>query len=579
MKICYNKVKTNGTVERTKQMQNILKKNEVGVFALGGLGEVGKNMYVVEYQDEIVIIDAGILFPDDHLLGIDYVIPDYTYLYENRDKIKALIITHGHEDHIGGIPYLLRQMKIPKIYASGIAVGLIKNKMEKHKGFRANIIEYQEYEKLVLGKLSVSFFRTNHSIPDSFGVVVHTPEGRIVHTGDFKFDFTPTGPDANYQRIAGLGKQGVLLLLSDSTNAELKAFTKSEKVVSENIKDIFTRIDGRIIVATFASNVHRVQQIVEASVATKRKIAVYGRSMLRTLEVGSEMGYIKAPAGTFIEPNHINKYPKEKMTIICTGSQGEPLAALSRIAAGTHRQISLMEGDTVIFSSSPIPGNSEGVSKTINMLFRRGANVITNSPLTDTHTSGHAGQEELKLMLKLTKPKFFMPIHGEYRMLKIHSKIGNSTGVRRGREFVMDNGDVLAVTRNSARVAGKVQAGSVYIDGNGIGDIGNVVIRDRKLLSEDGLLSAVITIDKQNKKIIGQPVIISRGFIYMKEHSDLTSEIVALVEREMNRKLENAKTLNINFLKRHLTKVLNTFIYQKTERNPMIMPVIMLVND
>jgi len=561
-------------------MQNkLLKNNEVGVFALGGLGEVGKNMYVVEYQDEIIIIDAGILFPDDHLLGIDYVIPDYTYLYENQDRIKALIITHGHEDHIGGIPYLLRQVKIPKIYASGFAVGLIKNKMEKHKGFRANIKEYQEYEKLVLGKLSISFFRTNHSIPDSFGVVVHTPEGRIVHTGDFKFDFTPTGPDANYQRIAEHGKKGVLLLLSDSTNAELKDFTKSEKLVSENIKDIFTRIEGRVIVATFASNVHRVQQIVEASVATKRKIAVYGRSMLRTLEVGREMGYIKAPSGTFIEAHHINKYPKEKMTIICTGSQGEPLAALSRIAAGTHRQIKLMEGDTVIFSSSPIPGNAEGVSKTINMLFRRGANVITNSPLTDTHTSGHAGQQEQKLMLKLTKPKFFMPIHGEYRMLKIHSQLGLQTGVRRGREFVMDNGDVLAVTRNSARIAGKVTAGSVYIDGNGIGDIGNIVIRDRKLLSEDGLLSAIVTINKENLELIGNPVIISRGFIYMKEHGDLTNEMAEIVDTQVRKKLKQMKNLNINVIKRLIQRVLNQHIYSKTERNPMIMPVVMIVNN
>lgn len=560
-------------------MQNLLNKNEVGVFALGGLGEVGKNMYVVEYQDEIIIIDSGILFPDDSLLGIDYVINDYTYLYENQDKIKALIITHGHEDHIGGIPYLLRQVKIPKIYASGFAVGLIKNKMDQHKGFRANVIEYQEYETLVLGQLSVSFFRTNHSIPDSFGVVVHTPEGIIVHTGDFKFDFTPTGPDANYQRIAELGKKGVLLLLSDSTNAELKGFTKSEKVVSENIKDIFTKIDGRVIVATFASNVHRVQQIVEASVANKRKIAVYGRSMLRTLEVGRDMGYIKAPAGTFIEANHINKYPKEKMTIICTGSQGEPLAALSRIAAGTHRQISLMEGDTVIFSSSPIPGNSQSVSKTINMLFRRGANVITNSPLNDTHTSGHAGQEEQKLMLKLTKPKFFMPIHGEYRMLKIHSQIGLSTGVRKGREFVCDNGDVLAVTRRTARIAGKVQSGAVYVDGNGIGDIGNIVIRDRKLLSEDGLLSAIVTIDKKNNKLMGKPVIISRGFVYMKDHSDLTNEITELVEKEITKKLNASKSININQMKRHMTKILNNHIYNKTERNPMIMPVIMLVNE
>ncbi|AIO18747.1 Ribonuclease J 1 [Candidatus Izimaplasma bacterium HR1] len=560
-------------------MQNILKNNEVGVFALGGLGEVGKNMYVVEYQDEILVIDAGILFPDDSLLGIDYVIPDYTYLYENQDRIKALIITHGHEDHIGGIPYLLRQVKIPKIYASGIAIGLIKNKMDQHKGFRANVLEYQEYEKLVLGKMSVSFFRTNHSIPDSFGVVIHTPQGVIVHTGDFKFDFTPTGPDANYQRIAELGRKGVLLLLSDSTNAELADFTKSEKLVAESIKDIFTKIDGRVIVATFASNVHRVQQIVEASVATGRKIAVYGRSMLKTLDVGGEMGYIRAPGGTFIESHNINKYPKEKMTIICTGSQGEPLAALSRIAAGTHRQIKLMEGDTVIFSSSPIPGNQIGVSRTINMLFRRGANVITNSPLTDTHTSGHGGQEELKLMLKLTKPKYFMPIHGEYRMLKIHSNIGHQTGVRKDRSFVMDNGEVLAVTKSTARFAGKVQAGNVYIDGKGIGDIGSIVIRDRKLLSEDGLLSAIVTIDKKNMRLIGSPVIISRGFIYMREHGALTEEIANLTEREMTKKLKAYKSLNISALKKSLTKTLGDFIRNKTERNPMIMPVVMLVNE
>jgi ribonuclease J len=559
-------------------MQNILKNNEVGVFALGGLGEVGKNMYVVEYQDEIIVIDAGILFPDDSLLGIDYVIPDYTYLYENQDKIKALIITHGHEDHIGGIPYLLRQVKIPKIYASGIAVGLIKNKMDRHKGFRANILEYQEYEKLVLGKLSISFFRTNHSIPDSFGVVIHTPEGVIVHTGDFKFDFTPTGPDADYQKIAELGRKGVLLLLSDSTNAELNAFTKSEKLVAASIKDIFTKIEGRAIVATFASNVHRVQQIVEASVATNRKIAVYGRSMLKTVEVGKDMGYIRAPQDTFIEPNQINKYPASQVTIICTGSQGEPLAALSRIAAGTHRQISLQKGDTVIFSSSPIPGNTQSVGRTINMLFRKGANVITNSPLTDTHTSGHAGAEEQKLMLKLIKPKYFMPIHGEYRMLKIHSKTGLMTGVRRGREFVMDNGDVLAVTKNSARIAGKVQAGSVYIDGSGIGDIGNIVIRDRKLLSEDGLLSAIITINKETNELMGRPVIVSRGFVYMKEQGDLTDEIISLVEREVKQRLTTMKSLNVNALKRLITRLLNQHIYNKTERNPMIMPVVMLVN-
>ena len=560
-------------------MQNkLLKQNEVGVFALGGLGEVGKNMYCVEYQDELVIIDSGILFPDDQLLGIDYVIPDYTYLVENQEKIKALVITHGHEDHIGGIPYLLRQVKIPKIYASGLAIGLIENKMEQHRGLKANIIEYQEFEKIVLGKLSISFFRTNHSIPDSFGIVVHTPEGVVVHTGDFKFDFTPTGPDADYQKIAEIGKKGVLLLLSDSTNAELAAFTKSEKLVSENIKDIFTKIEGRAIVATFASNIHRVQQIVEASLATKRKIAIFGRSMIRTVEVGTDMGYIKAPPGTFIETNHLNKYKSHQITIICTGSQGEPFAALSRIAAGTHRQIKVYQGDTVIFSSSPIPGNFASVSKTINQLFRRGANVIINSPLSDVHTSGHGGQEELKLMLKLIKPKFFMPIHGEYRMLKIHSNIGIMTGVKKGNEFVFDNGGVLAVTRKTARYAGKVKAGSIYIDGKGIGDIGNIVIRDRKLLSEDGLLSAIVTIDQTNLKVIGKPAIISRGFIYMREHEELTKDISTMVAEKIQKKISTMKKVNIVVLKKDIIKFLNEYIYSKTERSPMIMPVIMTVN-
>ncbi len=560
-------------------MQNkLLKQNEVGVFALGGLGEVGKNMYCVEYQNELIIIDSGILFPDEHLLGIDYVIPDYTYLIENQEKIKALIITHGHEDHIGGIPYLLRQVKIPKIYASGLAIGLIKNKMDQHRGLRANVIEYQEFEKIVLGKLSISFFRTNHSIPDSFGVVVHTPEGVIVHTGDFKFDFTPTGPDADYQRIAEIGKKGVLLLLSDSTNAELAAFTKSEKIVSENIKDIFTKIEGRAIVATFSSNIHRVQQIIEASIETNRKVALFGRSMLKTVEVGIDLGYIKTPVGTIINPNHINKYKPEEITIICTGSQGEPLAALSRIANGSHRQIKIHDGDTVIFSSSPIPGNFSSVSKTINQLFRRGANVIINSPLSDVHTSGHGGQEELKLMLKLVKPKYFMPIHGEYRMLKIHSNIALMTGLKKGNEFVFDNGGVLAVTRNSARYAGKVQAGTVYVDGKGIGDIGSIVLRDRRLLSEDGLLSAIVTINEKTLQVLGTPAIISRGFIYMREHEELTKEISKLVSSYVQEKITMMKKVNVTVLKKDISKILKDYIYEKTERSPMIMPVIMTVN-
>ncbi len=556
-------------------MQNqIFKKHEVGVFALGGLGEVGKNMYVVEYQNEIVIIDAGIMFPDDSLLGIDYVIPDYTYLVQNQDKIKALIITHGHEDHIGGIPWLLRHVKIPKIYSNGLALGLIKKKMEEHQGVNINLFEFFENDIIRFDHLSVGFFRTNHSIPDSYGVVVGTPHGKIVHTGDFKFDFTPTGPDADYSKMAKLGNNGVLLLLSDSTNAEIDVFTKSETTVSENIKDIFANIEGRAVVATFASNIHRVQQIVEASIATRRKIAVFGRSMERTVEVGQQMGYIRAPHGTFVSPRALKHFAPHEITILSTGSQGEPFAALSRIAQGTHKQIKIQPGDTVIFSSSPIPGNKPSINKTINLLFKHDANVITHSPLTDTHTSGHGGSEELKLMLKLMKPKYFMPIHGEHRMLKIHGETGIACGVKRGNEFIMDNGDVLALTKNSARKAGKVPAGNIYIDGKGIGDIGSVVLKDRKILSEDGLLSIVITIDEANHALVGNSVIVSRGFVYMKSHTQLTKELGSMVDNHIKNILSKYDTVKSGLIKRDVIRMLNDYIVNKTERNPMILPVI-----
>lgn len=556
---------------------NLLKHHEVGVFALGGLGEVGKNMYCVEYQDELIIIDAGVMFPDEALLGIDYVIPDYTYLIENKDKIKALVITHGHEDHIGGIPWLLRHVKIPKIYANGLAVGLIKNKMLEHKGIDYNMLEFFENDILQFGKLSVGFFRTNHSIPDSFGVVVRTPLGNIVHTGDFKFDFTPTGPDADYAKMARLGQTGTLLLMSDSTNAELDVFTKSEAAVSESIKDIFSQIEGRVIVATFASNVHRVQQIVEASIATKRKVAVFGRSMERTIEVGQSLGYIRAPHGTFVGGRALRHFNAEEITILCTGSQGEPFAALSRIANGSHRDIKIVPGDTVIFSSSPIPGNQTSVSRIINQLFRRGANVITHSPLSDTHTSGHGGNEELKLMLKLLKPTYFLPVHGEYRMLKIHAQTGIACGVKPENTFIFDNGFVLAISKNGARFAGKIPAGNVFIDGKGIGDVGSVVLRDRRSLSQDGLLSTIITLDKDKHTIIGKPLIVSRGFVTMRENAALTKEIsdrvLALVESD----LKASKSLNIVQLKRAIIKTMNDYIYSKTERSPMILPVIRTV--
>ncbi len=558
-------------------MQQLFKRHEVGVFALGGLGEVGKNMYCVEYQDEIVIIDAGIMFPDEHLLGIDYVIPDYTYLKENEHKVKALVITHGHEDHIGGIPWLLREIKVPKIYANGLAVGLIKNKMQEHSHLKYQLLEFFDNDILRFDKISVGFFRTNHSIPDSHGVVVRTPPGNIVLTGDFKFDFTPTGPDASYTKMARLGHHGTLLLLSDSTNAELDAFTKSETTISENIREIFAKIEGRAIVATFASNIHRVQQLVEASISTNRKIAVFGRSMERTIEVGQEMGYIKAPHGTFVGPRALKHFKDNEITIICTGSQGEPFAALSRIANGSHRQIKIQPGDTVIFSSSPIPGNQTSVSRTVNQLFKRGANVITHSPLTDTHTSGHAGKPELQLMLKLIKPTYFMPVHGEYRMLKAHAEIAIACGVKRENTFLMDNGDILALTKNSARIAGKIQAGSVYIDGKGIGDVGTVVLRDRRILSEDGLLSAIVTLDMDKRAPVGKPVIMSRGFVYMRDHTVLTNELSDMVHNLVTQKLSHESTINLPQLRRDITKLLNDHIYTKTERNPMVLPVIKTV--
>jgi len=559
-------------------MQNqILNFGEVGIFALGGLGEVGKNMYCVQYKDELVVIDSGLLFPDELLMGIDYVIPDYSYLIENQDKIKALVITHGHEDHIGAIPFLLKQVRIPVIYATGLTIGLIKNKLEDHRGLKANIVEYKDDSKIRFDNIELGFFRTNHSIPDSFGVTLTTPEGTIVHTGDFKFDFTPTGRDANYQEMAKIGEKGVLCLLSDSTNAELEDFTTSESVVSETIHELFENIQGRVIIATFASNVHRVQQIVEASVATKRKVAVFGRSMEKNITVGIEMGYIKAPEGTFIYGREVTTTDRKKLTILCTGSQGEPLAALSRIASGSHKQISLIPGDTVILSSSPIPGNQESVNKTINLLYKAGATVVTQSPFADVHASGHASQNELKLMLKLMKPTYFMPIHGEYRMLKMHAKLAVECGVLPGNVNIMDNGDVLALTHNSARIAGKVQTSDVYVDGAAIGEVGSQVIKDRRELSEDGLLSVVMTINQERKEVICTPSVISKGFIYFKDNEQMIRILQTMALDVTDRYLNAGKKINISGMKNDLIKTLGKYIHEKTNRDPMIMPVIMVL--
>ena len=534
------------------------------------MGEIGKNMYVIEKGDEIIVIDSGILFPENSY-GIDYIIPDYTYLKANEHKIVGLFITHGHEDHIGGIPYLLRVVNIPAVYANGMAVSLIKNKMSEFARTNLNLIEYSDDSIYTFKNFVISFYRTNHSIPDSFGIAIKTSEGYILHTGDFKFDFTPIGHQTDYYKITTFGHEGIILLLADSTNAGVSRFTTSEQKISSSIRNLFTQIKGRILISTFASNVYRVQQIVEASVAAGRKVIVFGRSMEKTINVGQQLNYIKAPEGTFINAREFPHYPPEKITILSTGSQGEPLAALSRIAEGTHRTIKIIPGDTIVFSSSPIPGNKESINRTINMLYKAGAQVIINSPVTDTHTSGHASQEELKLMLVLTKPTYFMPIHGEYAMQYKHVELAVQTGVARENCFILENGEVLTLEKGKVRLDSLVPSGNIYIDSNNsLAD--GTIIKERKLLSDDGMLSVIFAM-KDNIQI-ADPVIVSRGFIYMKQSEELVNSLASRAKDAMDKYLKTHKVPNYTQAKGFVTNELTTYIYELTERRPIIIPVI-----
>ena len=550
-----------------------IKNNETGVFAIGGLGEIGKNTYGVQFQDEIIIIDAGIKFPEDDLLGIDYVIPDYSYIVQNLHKVKALVITHGHEDHIGGVPYLLRQANIP-IYAGPLALALITNKLDEHGLLReAELHEINEDTVIRFRKTAISFFRTTHSIPDALGVVVKTPSGNIVATGDFKFDLSPVANPADYQIMSFLGETGVDLLMSDSTNAEVPTFSISEKTVASQVQEEFRKTEGRIIVATFASNIHRVQQIVEAAVKFNRKILVYGRSMVNNIDVARKMGYIKCPDRFFIKNDEARHLPDNEILILCTGSQGEALAALNRIANGTHRQIKIKPGDTVLFSSNPIPGNQSSVSRLINKLYRSGARVLENSMISNLHTSGHASQEEQKLMMLLTKPKYFFPIHGEHKMLCIHKKLYEEVGGQADHAFVLSNGDCLCLKDHEVFQTRGVHADDIYVDGNDLTGLSTAVLHDRQILSEDGMVAVLISMDSHAGILLHKPVIMSRGFVYMKDSKPMIYGAEMAVDRKLRALLQEKTTFGE--IKNTIRETLTTYFYTKTKRRPMIIPVIM----
>ncbi|MBN1041838.1 ribonuclease J [Clostridium botulinum] len=548
-------------------------KPKLKIIPLGGLGEIGKNITAFEYGDEIVVIDCGLAFPDEDLYGIDIIIPDVTYLIRNKNKVKGFFITHGHEDHIGGIPYILQQINVP-VYATKLTLALIESKLEEHhmlNDCKLNLVEVGGSVKLK--NFNVEFIRNNHSIPDACSIAMHTPMGVIVHSGDFKIDFTPIdGHVMNLQRYAELGKKGVLLLMADSTNVLHKGYTMSEKTVGETLNGLFSKATGRVIVSTFASNVHRLQQISDCSIKNKRKIAFSGRSMEKISEIAMNLGYLSIPKEMIVSLDEIKNCPNDQITIVTTGSQGESMAALSRIAASTHKYIEIQKGDMVIISASPIPGNEKAVSNLINDLTEKGANVIYKT-IEDIHVSGHACEQELRVIQSLLKPKFFIPVHGEYKHLITHAKIAKSMGIEEDNIFILDTGDVFELSKNKGKVIGKVPSGRVLIDGLGIGDVGNMVLRDRKNLAEDGIITVVIAIDRRNKVILSGPDIVSRGFVYVRNSEDLINNVRRIVTKVVEKCLDDNITQWAE-IKNRIRREVDSFVYTTMKRKPMILPVI-----
>lgn len=547
----------------------------VQVIPLGGMGEIGKNMYVFQSGDDILVVDAGLKFPEDEMLGIDFVIPNFSYLVENQHKLRGIVLTHGHEDHIGGIPYLLQKIQAP-IYGTRLTLGILQGKLDEH-GIQADTREVRAGEEISLGEsFRVRFIRINHSIPDGVALAIETPLGAIIHSGDFKFDQTPVdGQVTDYQTLAEYGRKGVLALFADATNAHRRGYTPSERLVGRTFEQIFNQTQGRILIATFASNIHRIQQAFDTAMEYQRKVAIVGRSMVNNVRVAHELGYLNFPDGICVDPEEINNFPPEKMVVLTTGSQGEPLSGLSRMANQSHNRLTIVPGDTVIMSSTPVPGNEKLVNRVIDGLSRAGADVISQAE-ADVHVSGHASQEELKLMMNLVRPRYTVPFHGEYRHVAAYRHLAEQVGIPPENILAPENGDVLEFSENGARITGRVSAGSVLVDGLGIGDVGSVVLRDRQQLARDGMVVAVVTIDRVTKSIKAGPDIITRGFVYVRESEDLLCEAEEQVRQALVKCLQN-EGADWAELKAAARDVLSGLLYERTKRRPMILPIIMEV--